>query len=120
MTAQPDFAHLVIDYVPDAWIVESKSLKLFFASFRNQGAFHEACTMTIACRLVDALAHDGCGLGLTGIHGVACRSTCSGNPGHHPRRYGFPTRASPRIAGAADCTKTRPNRNENQTRRVAK
>src|SRR3546814_13897245 len=36
VTAQPDFAHLVIDYVPDETIVESKSLKLFLASFRNQ------------------------------------------------------------------------------------
>ena len=56
MTAQPDFAHIVIDYVPDRWIVESKSLKLFMASFRNHGAFHEACTMAIAGRLVDLLA----------------------------------------------------------------
>jgi 7-cyano-7-deazaguanine reductase len=52
LTGQPDFAHLVIDYVPEAWIVESKSLKLFLASFRNHGAFHEACTMQIADRLV--------------------------------------------------------------------
>ncbi len=52
MTGQPDFAHLVVDYVPGDWIVESKSLKLFFASFRNHGAFHEACTMTIAARLI--------------------------------------------------------------------
>jgi 7-cyano-7-deazaguanine reductase len=56
ITGQPDFAHIVIDYVPDAWLVESKSLKLFLASFRNHGAFHEACTLTIATRLVDTLA----------------------------------------------------------------
>ena len=37
VTGQPDFAHLVIDYVPGEWLVESKSLKLFLASFRNQG-----------------------------------------------------------------------------------
>jgi 7-cyano-7-deazaguanine reductase len=55
MTAQPDFAHIVIDYVPDAWIVESKSLKLFLTSFRNHGAFHEACTMMIAGRIVALL-----------------------------------------------------------------
>ena len=54
LTGQPDFAHLVIDYVPDAWIVESKSLKLFLGSFRDHGAFHEACTLTIAKRLVAA------------------------------------------------------------------
>ena len=47
VTGQPDFAHLVIDYVPDKWIVESKSLKLHLASFRNHGAFHEDCTVRI-------------------------------------------------------------------------
>jgi 7-cyano-7-deazaguanine reductase len=53
LTGQPDFAHLVIDYVPRDWIVESKSLKLFLASFRNHGAFHEACSMMVAQRIVD-------------------------------------------------------------------
>lgn len=47
VTGQPDFAHLVIDYIPDAWLVESKSLKLYLASFRNHGAFHEDCTLRI-------------------------------------------------------------------------
>jgi 7-cyano-7-deazaguanine reductase len=56
VTGQPDFAHIVIDYVPAAWLVESKSLKLFLTSFRNHGAFHEACTMMIAQRLIDLLA----------------------------------------------------------------
>ncbi len=51
VTGQPDFAHLVIDYVPDAWIVESKSLKFYLASFRNHGAFHEDCTLAIGKRL---------------------------------------------------------------------
>ncbi len=51
VTGQPDFAHLVIDYAPDATIVESKSLKLFLQSFRNHGAFHEDCTVGIAERL---------------------------------------------------------------------
>ncbi len=55
LTGQPDFAHIVIDYVPDEWIVESKSLKLFLASFRNHGAFHEACSMHVGERLVDLL-----------------------------------------------------------------
>lgn len=55
MTGQPDFAHLVIDYVPGDWLVESKSLKLYLAAFRNHGAFHEDCTISIACRLVDFL-----------------------------------------------------------------
>jgi 7-cyano-7-deazaguanine reductase len=52
VTGQPDFAHLVIDYAPDAWLVESKSFKLFLASFRNHGAFHEDCTLAIAKRFV--------------------------------------------------------------------
>ena len=56
VTGQPDFAHLVIDYVPAAWLVESKSLKLYLSAFRNHGAFHEDCTLAIARRLVDALA----------------------------------------------------------------
>ncbi|WP_338663382.1 preQ(1) synthase [Pararoseomonas sp. SCSIO 73927] len=55
ITAQPDFAHLVIDYIPGEWLVESKSLKLYLTSFRNHGAFHEACTVDIAKRLVDLL-----------------------------------------------------------------
>ncbi|MBS0643928.1 MAG: NADPH-dependent 7-cyano-7-deazaguanine reductase QueF [Proteobacteria bacterium] len=56
LTWQPDFAHLVIDYIADDWIVESKSLKLFLASYRNYGAFHEACSMEIAQRLIDVLS----------------------------------------------------------------
>ena len=56
ITSQPDFAHLVIDYAPDDTIVESKSLKLFLASFRNHGAFHEDCTLSIAKRIVEAVA----------------------------------------------------------------
>ena len=55
ITGQPDFAHLVIDYAPGEWIVESKSLKLYLGSFRNHGAFHEGCTVAIAKRLVATL-----------------------------------------------------------------
>jgi len=51
ITGQPDFAHLVIDYVPARFLVESKSLKLYFNSFRNHGAFHEDCTVAIGKRL---------------------------------------------------------------------
>jgi 7-cyano-7-deazaguanine reductase len=47
VTGQPDFAHLVIDYVPGPWLVESKSLKLYLTSYRNHGAFHEDCTLRI-------------------------------------------------------------------------
>ncbi len=52
VTGQPDFAHLVIDYVPDKWLLESKSLKLYLASFRNHGAFHEDCTVAVGKRIV--------------------------------------------------------------------
>ena len=55
VTGQPDFAILVIDYVPDHWLVESKSLKLYLNSFRNHGAFHEDCTVAIGKKLVAVL-----------------------------------------------------------------
>jgi len=55
VTGQPDFAHIVIDYVPRDWILESKSFKLFLASFRNHGAFHEDCTVQIGRRLATEL-----------------------------------------------------------------
>ena len=56
VTGQPDFAHLVIDFVPDAYLVESKSLKLYLGSFRNHGAFHEDCTVNIGRRIVETIA----------------------------------------------------------------
>ncbi len=55
VTGQPDFAILVIDYVPNKWLVESKSLKLYLTSFRNHGAFHEEATVAIGKRLVGLL-----------------------------------------------------------------
>ena len=55
VTGQPDFAHLVVDYCPDEWIVESKAFKLFLGSFRNHGDFHEACVNRIANDLVELL-----------------------------------------------------------------
>jgi 7-cyano-7-deazaguanine reductase len=55
VTGQPDFAHLVIDYVPNGFLVESKSLKLYLTSFRNHGAFHEDCTVAIGKKIVDLL-----------------------------------------------------------------
>lgn len=55
VTGQPDFAHLVIDYVPAKWLVESKSLKLYLNSFRSHPDFHEACSVSIARRIVDKL-----------------------------------------------------------------
>ncbi len=56
ITGQPDFAHLVIDYAPRGWLVESKSLKLYLSAWRNERGFHEACTLTIGQRLVALLA----------------------------------------------------------------
>ncbi|MFL6688631.1 MAG: preQ(1) synthase [Alphaproteobacteria bacterium] len=55
ITGQPDFAHFVVDYVPAKSILESKSLKLFLASFRNHGAFHEDCTVLIGKRIVQVI-----------------------------------------------------------------
>jgi 7-cyano-7-deazaguanine reductase len=55
VTGQPDFAILVIDYVPGKWLVESKSLKLYLTSFRDHGAFHEDCTVAIGKRLAELL-----------------------------------------------------------------
>src|SRR5204863_3075871 len=51
VTGQPDFAHLVIDYVPRQWLLESKSLKLYLTSFRNHSGFHEDCTVSIGKRI---------------------------------------------------------------------
>ncbi|MBW8812484.1 MAG: NADPH-dependent 7-cyano-7-deazaguanine reductase QueF [Caulobacterales bacterium] len=56
VTGQPDFAHLVIDYAPGDWLVESKSLKLYLGAFRNHGAFHEDCTVAIGRRLCAELS----------------------------------------------------------------
>lgn len=55
MTGQPDFATITIRYVPDRRILESKSLKLYLWSFRNEGAFHEHVTNMILDDLVEAL-----------------------------------------------------------------
>ena len=55
ITGQPDFAHLVLDYAPGKTMVESKSLKLYLASYRNVGSFHEATTIAIAKRIIAAI-----------------------------------------------------------------
>ena len=56
MTGQPDFATLLLDYIPDHLCVELKSLKLYIWSYRNEGAFHEAVTNRILDDLVAATA----------------------------------------------------------------
>ncbi len=55
VTSQPDFANIIIDYIPKRFIVESKSLKLYLQSYRNHGAFHEDCTIAIASDIVKTL-----------------------------------------------------------------
>ena len=55
ITAQPDFAHFVLDYVPGKTILESKSFKLYLASFRNVSGFHEDTTLAIAKRVAGAI-----------------------------------------------------------------
>jgi 7-cyano-7-deazaguanine reductase len=55
LTGQPDFATIVIDYVPDQKCVELKSLKLYLWSYRDEGAFHEAVTNRIADDIIAAI-----------------------------------------------------------------
>jgi 7-cyano-7-deazaguanine reductase len=52
ITGQPDFASILIDYIPDVRMLESKSLKLYLFSFRNHGAFHEDCVNIIMKDLI--------------------------------------------------------------------
>ena len=52
ITAQPDFGNIIIDYIPDSKIMESKSFKLFLFTFRNYGGFHEDCTIKIAKKII--------------------------------------------------------------------
>ena len=90
ITGQPDFAHFVIDYAPGRWLLESKSLKLYLASFRNHGAFHEDCTVGIGKRLRRCSSRNGCASAATGIRAAAFRSTCSGRPGRLPKGVWLP------------------------------
>jgi 7-cyano-7-deazaguanine reductase len=55
ITGQPDFAHFVLDYAPGKAILESKSFRLFLASFRNAAGFHEDVTLAIAMRVAGAI-----------------------------------------------------------------
>ena len=54
-TGQPDFARILVNYVPDKWLVESKSLKLYLFSFRADGDFHEDIVNTIKNDLIALL-----------------------------------------------------------------
>lgn len=102
MTGQPDFAHIVIDYIPGDFLVESKSLKLFLQSFRNHGAFHEDCSVYIAKRLVELLQPKWLRIGAYWHRAAAFRSMCSGRPDRRLKACGCRIRALPPIAAAAD------------------
>jgi 7-cyano-7-deazaguanine reductase len=56
LTGQPDFANIQLEYIPDQQCLELKSLKLYFWSYRDQGAFHEAVTNRILSDLVEAIS----------------------------------------------------------------
>ncbi len=109
VTGQPDFAILVIDYVPDKWLVELKSLKLFLTSFRNHGAFHEDCTLRIGKDLVGLLEPRWLRIGGYWYPRGASPSTCFGRPARRRRGSGCRIRASrptarggePTLAGVA-------------------
>ena len=82
VTVQPDFAHIVIDYVPKAWLIESKSLKFYLAFFRNHNGFHEECTIEIGKRAsLRFLNPPICASVATGILVEVCQSMCSGERG---------------------------------------
>ncbi len=102
MTGQPDFAHIVIDYIPGESLVESKSLKLFLAAFRNHGAFHEDCSVYIAKRLVDLLSPKWLGSAPTGIPAAEFRSMSSGRRVPCRKVSGCRTRVCRPIAAGAD------------------
>jgi 7-cyano-7-deazaguanine reductase len=59
-TGQPDFAHILVEYIPDKSVLESKSFKLYLWSFRNEGVFHEHVSNMILDDLVAALAPRWC------------------------------------------------------------
>ncbi|MBP7652664.1 NADPH-dependent 7-cyano-7-deazaguanine reductase QueF, partial [Candidatus Dependentiae bacterium] len=55
ITGQPDFGNIIIDYIPDKYCIESKSLKLFLFSFRNHGSFHESVSNYIIDRIINCI-----------------------------------------------------------------
>jgi 7-cyano-7-deazaguanine reductase len=111
MTGQPDFATIRIRYVPDQWLVELKSLKLYMWAYRNEGAFHEDVTNRILADLVALLAprrmevvgdwnvRGGIKTIVTARYeGAASRPPAGGRPAQRPRSR--PTARSPRLRPA--------------------
>jgi len=88
VTGQPDFAHLVIDYAPGDWLIESKSLKLYLGAFRNHGAFHEDCTVAIGRKIVEVAEPKWLRIGGYWYPRGGIRSTSSGRAA---RPRGSPT-----------------------------
>jgi len=83
-TGQPDFATIMVEYVPDQRILESKSFKLYLWSFRNEGVFHEHVTNTILDDLVGALQPRWCRVrGAFGVRG-GIRITVEAERGRKP------------------------------------
>ena len=73
ITAQPDFAHLVIDYVPAKWLVESKSLKLYLGSFpQHRRAFMRTARSPLARDLLHCSHRSSCASAAIGIRGEEC------------------------------------------------
>ena len=101
VTGQPDFAHLVIDYVPRDLLVESKSLKLYLSSFRNHADFHEACTVAVGKKLDEALTPHWLRIGGYCIREAASPSTSSTQSAICRMASGSPTRALRLTVGAA-------------------
>ena len=104
VTGQPDFATLVIDYVPGRWLVESKSLKLYLNSFRNHGVFHGIVRSRSAKKWSPSSSRNGFASAAIFIRAAGCRSMCSGRPGNCRRAYGRRIRGSPRIGRAVSET----------------
>ena len=102
ITSQPDFAHIVIDYIPKDWLIESKSLKLYLTSFRNHGAFHEACTLTIATTLVDRLSPLWLESALIGTHAVVYQLMFFGKPVPLRKAFGLLNKKYPSIVDVAN------------------
>ena len=102
ITGQPDFAHLVIDYVPADWLLESKSLKLYVAVFRNHGAFHEDCTVMIGKRIAAEIRPKWLRIGGYWYPRGGIPIDVFWQTGRPPQGMWIPIKASLPIAGGAD------------------
>ena len=99
VTGQPDFAHLVIDYAPDATIVESKSLKLFLGASATTGLSRGRAPSASASGWSPKCSPNGCASAAIGIRAAASRSTCSGKSGEPPDGLWLPDQGVPGYRG---------------------